>query len=584
MIIVFLISLPMYCYSLLGGDSTNAVFLYKEETAFYKVFYNDTTLSFFHQYKPVYKGFFLYNGIGLSPIYSLSNFNIIEPFWFSSISQYIADAYNTYCKTYKPYTSISFISNTTKLYNEEFLKAIHSQNINPFINLYFEGLTSQHKGMIPHQESRMHYLYGSTNINLPLLKLNAFYIYSLNKTKESGGVSNTTEIVDSLFPLQNSIPFLTRALNKLQGHNSRIKSFVFFKKDTLQLKPRLSLHFEYATNYFRKIYTDVPSTYYLNFFNDSTKTYDSLYYDNSTYKIGPSFIKKNVKAAINFVIKNTRWFNNAYKYNVEANGLGFFYDYSYSNLTLLTEMLYFFDGYYSNNYSGSLKLLKQYRKFNINLVSSILCKEPDMFYEQIFLNNFQWCNVLDKQYYYNVNVALTDSSKENSISLFYHYFKNFYYLNEHYNINAHNFYNIGLQLSKLFAFNNFYLYLKAITQTNNTKAIETPLLVTYSALYYQNKSFNKTLTFQIGIDVYYFTKFYSPQYVPALSTFIYKKQNSGSYPLLSFFVNFSLKRAKFFILVEHLNYGITHGNFCLIPNYPLPPRNFKFGINWRFYD
>jgi hypothetical protein len=107
----------------------------------------------------------------------------------------------------------------------------------------------------------------------------------------------------------------------------------------------------------------------------------------------------------------------------------------------------------------------------------------------------------------------------------------------------------------------------------------------YESLYFQNYLFKKVVTFQAGFDVYYFTGFNGLAYMPATGEFhLQDKQVIGNYPFIDIFFSFKLKRAYFFIKMEHVNKGMTGDNFYLVPDYPMAPRAFKWGLKWNLFD
>lgn len=113
--------------------------------------------------------------------------------------------------------------------------------------------------------------------------------------------------------------------------------------------------------------------------------------------------------------------------------------------------------------------------------------------------------------------------------------------------------------------------------------IPLPELSLYSNLYLQFKV-AKVLTIQMGGNVHYFTKYYSPTYDAATQQF--KLQNEtkvGEYPLLNAYVNCHLKYTRFFIQFYNLSSSfIDNPAYFSLPHYPVNPQIFKFGLSWNF--
>lgn len=134
---------------------------------------------------------------------------------------------------------------------------------------------------------------------------------------------------------------------------------------------------------------------------------------------------------------------------------------------------------------------------------------------------------------------------------------------------------------------NFYfdqnVYFQKSTQED---ILSLPALSVYSHNYYQNHLFKRALQLQVGIDVFYNTKFYSDNYMPSIMQFYNQREyKTGNYPKVDVFLNLKIKRAIIFVKYEHVNYHLkTHGNFFSASDYPINPGMLKFGIQWDFFD
>ena len=98
----------------------------------------------------------------------------------------------------------------------------------------------------------------------------------------------------------------------------------------------------------------------------------------------------------------------------------------------------------------------------------------------------------------------------------------------------------------------------------------------------------KVLNSELGADVRYFTKYYAPDYSPALGQFVQQNQADkveiGGYPFVNVYLNAHLKRTRFYVMMYHVNQGMGDSNYFLAPHYPINPRTFQFGLSWNFYD
>ena len=121
--------------------------------------------------------------------------------------------------------------------------------------------------------------------------------------------------------------------------------------------------------------------------------------------------------------------------------------------------------------------------------------------------------------------------------------------------------------------------------TTNKDVLPLPTLSLYSNLYLRFK-IAKVLNTDVGADVRYFTEYYAPDYSPVIGMFMnqntLKKEEIGNYPILSAYVNFALKRTRFYVQYYHANQGT--GRYFWAPHYPINPSSVRFGLSWNFYD
>lgn len=130
--------------------------------------------------------------------------------------------------------------------------------------------------------------------------------------------------------------------------------------------------------------------------------------------------------------------------------------------------------------------------------------------------------------------------------------------------------------------NNRLVYQTSSDQTT----LPLPDFAAYSSLYLDFK-IAKVLTIQMGANVHYWTKYYSPTYNPATQQFMLQNEENkikvGNYPLISGFLNCHLKQARFF--VEYYNASsmfISPTEYFSLPHYPVNPTVLKLGISVDF--
>ena len=124
--------------------------------------------------------------------------------------------------------------------------------------------------------------------------------------------------------------------------------------------------------------------------------------------------------------------------------------------------------------------------------------------------------------------------------------------------------------------------------SGNRKIIPLPDLNVFSDLYFKFVYY-KRLNMEIGANALFFTRYEAPGYCPAVG--IYHLQNDGciqkvgGYPLITGYVNCSLRGVRFYAMYYHVNDGLMNNrDSFIVPGYPANPGMFKFGLSWTFYD
>lgn len=122
-------------------------------------------------------------------------------------------------------------------------------------------------------------------------------------------------------------------------------------------------------------------------------------------------------------------------------------------------------------------------------------------------------------------------------------------------------------------------------KSTSQSVLPVPALNIYTNLYLRFKIAH-VLNCDFGADLRYFTKYEAPDYVPALGQFAVQENDDkvkiGGYPVANVYFNFKLSRARFFVMMSHVNSGNGSKNYFFTPHYPLNGRIFRFGISWNF--
>lgn len=124
----------------------------------------------------------------------------------------------------------------------------------------------------------------------------------------------------------------------------------------------------------------------------------------------------------------------------------------------------------------------------------------------------------------------------------------------------------------------------AVQKTSDNDVIPAPSFAMTATSYWERLFFGVLLT-QIGFDVRYNSRYYSPAYIPALMQFVPQdERKTGGYGYFDPFINFHLKKIRAYVKYEHVNNHWGSNDYFNTVHYPANPATFKFGLSWNFYD
>ncbi len=124
-------------------------------------------------------------------------------------------------------------------------------------------------------------------------------------------------------------------------------------------------------------------------------------------------------------------------------------------------------------------------------------------------------------------------------------------------------------------------------KSTDNDVLPVPDLNIYTNLYLRFK-IARVLKCDFGADGRFFTKYYTPDYSPALGQYAVQTGDNrtkvGEYPVVNVYANFHLKQTRFFVMMSHVNAGSGSRDYFFTPHYPLNQRIFRFGVSWNFYN
>ena len=226
---------------------------------------------------------------------------------------------------------------------------------------------------------------------------------------------------------------------------------------------------------------------------------------------------------------------------------------------------------------------------SISLVANgfIRSDEPSKYYQYYRSNHFQWDNNFGKTYRTNVGGTFSIPTRNFSLNVSVENITNRVYFDDtalpmQYGGNIQ---VLAANLKQDFHVGKFTLENNVIYQLSSQQSVlPLPTLALFHSLYYHDIWF-KVLSVQFGANVRYNTEYYAPAYMPATGQYYTQSDTKiGNYPLINPYLNFHLKRTRFFLEYFNVNQLFMDGAYYSMPNYPMNPAIFKMGISWNFYD
>lgn len=227
---------------------------------------------------------------------------------------------------------------------------------------------------------------------------------------------------------------------------------------------------------------------------------------------------------------------------------------------------------------------------------------PSFYYRHYHSEHFWWDNNLDKEFKTRIHGELHIPSWKTRLSAGIENIKNFTYIANNaiettagrylnrFNVTQENA-NIQVFTAVLkqdFTFGIFNLNTEFTYQNSSNKSVlPLPELNIYANMFLKFK-IAKVLNTELGVDVRYFTKYYAPDYSPALGQFVQQNQADkvaiGDYPIACVYANFLLKQTRFYVKYDHANETLGNKKHFLVPHYPTTKGVLWMGLSWNFYN
>lgn len=613
-IILFLLTFIKFGYS--DTDSTSVIHSWKltedfDDTLHVKI---DSFPDHFHIYNPIYKNTISSSFLGNVGLAHQSNIladflELRKEFLLNPYSSYLQDNSTVrYFNTRKHFSNINYINRNK---DENLVSIFHTQNITKYFNAGFRYNLISSKGDYINQATKNHSISFFTSYIKKRYSLHANVNYNKLNMNENGGIEN-----DSIFEAGQAsslqIPVnLSTAKTQLRNANFSIiqkynlgrKSEVMNEDSTFTTKFKnlatLQHSLEYSNTYRWYKDADLGNGFYSDTLFNILETNDSVVHHllRNKFMVGLNAFK-GIKSNIG-VINDLERFHNYYHYyenqdsSYRSNGVFFNLKNNYDSVfywNLRGE--YFIDGYKQGNYKLNFALKRQISdslSSFIYLLGNSCKRSPEYLENQYYSNHIVWDTTFQDKQETSLKLGYSKPSWNLDFGVNFMLLDNYIYFDQKAQPKQDNITQqvFSLYLNKTFNVGRFYFVNKLVYQkvNNDASSLRIPDISTYNSIYYQYYLVKNVLKSQIGFDVRYNSGYYGYAYHSASGQFyIQDVKKIGDYPYLSFFMNFKLKRARFFIIFEHLNADFQQNRYYTVVHNPMKGRIFRFGLSWNFYD
>jgi len=577
------------------------------------LFVKDSTNEFLYRSLPYYKSTLYpgYLGVIGQAAYSLSYFDnksiIDNPFLSPYSLCYFSKSDKVFYNTRRPFTIMQFVGSSSVL---EYFNAIHTQNINKDWNIGIEMKFYGAEGAYVNQKSSTRSAKAFSTYFGPRYSIVAQYSVNRLFSKENGGVDSSYIITPEALSMKllnaSSVTRYSQLYIKQEFNlTGRFRKSDSIKVDINEFPICLGheLTFDKSYRSFKNDMSTKDSSFYQNLPFTKKSVIDSSFsksIDNFVYlKSSSSKDKNNIQTLMAgygielekyFFANYEMWRNNTKFYNsyIQANA----WNLTKSHKGIDASARFYLPGRKESNVEAQARIYSDFKKFDSLRIEAKVSTEllsPSYFYTTYRSNHFTWNNGnLDKQQSLSATVQLYSLYDKYHLKANATVLNNFLYVSENLNItqDKSKILVYALDGGKQTNIGILYLSNNVVFQQSSSDVISIPQIVTANTIAIKAKFFKKALSMKTGFDIYYWTKFYAPAYMPELGVF-YKqtKQKYGDHPFVDAFLQFNFKRMQVFFKYSHANYYLTSTNyFFSVDQYPLDKPAFSYGLSWYFYN
>lgn len=604
----------------LHRDSTRVAFFYSdfEKLGSLKLHPNDTTITGFQTYDPLYKNDQFYATLGNIG----QNYRSLIPYPFMRESGFDYGIHTfdhylfqndsvRYYKVSKTFTEVAYFQGPKK---EQNFRAVFSRNIYRSLNIGFDFRVSSAPGAYLRQRTNQINFVVTAQFISKNKRYGVIANFLANRLRnyENGGIkydslfeqnleSNRQIIPVNLSSAQNRIKetgFFMKHYFNLSRHPKNEKDTAFYNQNRIELG-RLTYSFQYNRQIQNYIDPAPDTLFYPNIFPDSTDAPDSVTikkFINEVVWSNPSFNPKKKLRVVQLEAGLKQQYIEV-SYHGLKKFIGQFIPHAeldfnpIPSLRLQARGDYVIGDYNEGDFSIKVKLTtilgKQEKNAGIiTLTGNYGLQQPGWFYEHYLGKFFRWDTTWNKQGVVSGGFNYRFRFLETGFSI--SRITNFIYLND-----------VAQPSQLLSEFGHIYIYLNgdinlwkftfrtklAYQSVQGTTILRLPAFMGSLGVYFTQPLFKGAATLQPGLNFFYNTAYYGDAYMPATRSFYLQDQKEiGNYLYMDFFINLKIQRARFFVAYTHFNAGFMGRSYYTTPAYPMQDGAFRFGISWRFHD
>lgn len=593
----------------------------------------DTLLPGFQVFNPVYKRSYANTYLGNLGLSSENNIFYRRHYESGFIFSRGYEAYMhlslemPYYQTRSPFTNISYSSGSSKQRLEQVFNVLHTQNVNRFFNVGFNINLLSSIGQYTWQKTKdnaftlftsydkdLYSIHGNLNINNIAVRENGGIVKgSAVSGTAPEGIPVNLQDDQALSRVKNTTLFFTQRLNFVKPFNlgdSTAEDSSTVKKALRKAIPSLVHTFKLERS--SRGYEDagLDKTFYKNNYFGKGNEHDSARYvslfNEFALELSPqkeSAIPVGAKLSLTNEIKNYGYYDTLqvadtvltprHRKTLHETYLTVsLFDQVSEHLNWSATGGQCIEGYnFGSSYlKGEVSEKIGNRKNTIfTLEGRFERKLPDYLEKHYSSPHFMWNNSFDPVKTLSLGGSLKNRKYHFELGGNYTLLNNYIYFDSE-AMPAQ--WAGSVSVWTAYLDKDFYLgkhicmINKAVVQkSSNETVVSLPQVSAYNSTYFQHALFNKVLNVELGVDVYYNTKYYADGYMPALSVFYRQRQEKvGDYPFVDAFLNIKLKTVRIFVKCEHLNSGYSGSGYFNACDYPMGIRTLKFGLSWLFYD